>query len=425
MQNKIDKERIRKILEKNNKWWKKRDFELDFKPREIYPKIKRFMEGKQILALNGLRRVGKTTIMFKLAKDFIQGYGNKNIVYFSFDEFKEARLEEILEVYLDLFDKEIEDGKYLVLFDEIQKVEDWEEQLKRLYDENQNIKFVISGSESLFIEKSSKESLAGRIFDFKIRQLSFKEYLRFRGKEFDNLKLYKKEILSEFKKYLFSNGFPELIGKDKEVIEKYLRGTIIERIIYRDAPQVFKIREPEILEQILRIILKDPGRMINFNGLAGQLQISRQTISNYLNYLEKSFLIKKVYNYSGSQRKTERKMKKYYPAILLPETIKNYFGKAFETAIILDLEADYFWRDQYKNEVDTIKIERDDLFPIEIKPGEFSEKDLKPLKLFSKKFDTEKPTVITYDKKIKMEGIEVIPFYEYFLRKDKKEIKEK
>ncbi len=409
-------ERIESILERNNKWWKDGEVSLEFKPREIYPKIKRFMKQKQIISLTGLRRVGKTTIMLKIIEDFILKYGKENIMYFSFDEFRETRLDKIINTYLNMIEKDLEEENYLILFDEIQKVRDWEEQLKRIYDENPNIKFVISGSESLFIKKNSRESLAGRIFRFKIEPLTFKEYLKFKNKKFGNLKLYRKEILREFKNYLYCSGFPEIIDKSKEVIEEYIRETVIEKIIYRDLIQIFQIREPQILEQIFRIILREPGQIINLGQLAGQLGISRQTISNYLNYLEKSFLIKKIYNYSGSQRKTERKMKKYYSRILLPEIIENNFGKTFETAIILDLDADYFWRDQYKNEIDAIKIDKDKVFPIEIKSGDFLVKDLKPMNLFFKKFDTEKPIVITYNKKKEINHVNIILFYEYFLK---------
>ncbi|MEM5771873.1 MAG: AAA family ATPase, partial [Candidatus Aenigmatarchaeota archaeon] len=117
-----------------NPWWKG-EFKLSFKDREIYRKIQKFIPLPQIIALTGLRRVGKTTILFKLAEDAInQGLDPKNILYFSFDEFKAIEIKKIVSEYEELFGKNLRNGKFLFLFDEIQKLDDWENQLKAFYD---------------------------------------------------------------------------------------------------------------------------------------------------------------------------------------------------------------------------------------------------------------------------------------------------
>src|SRR3989344_315702 len=167
-------ERIIEVLERSNRWWRGK-FELEFKHREIYEEIKKYVSKKQIVALVGLKRTGKTTLLFKIIEDSLTRLQKENIVYFSFDEFKDIRLVDVVKAYSRLMNRDIEKGEYLFLLDEIQKVEDWEEQLKRLYDENKNIKFIISGSESLFIRKKSRESLAGRIYEFQINTLTFRE----------------------------------------------------------------------------------------------------------------------------------------------------------------------------------------------------------------------------------------------------------
>src|SRR3989344_3189107 len=227
----IQKEKIKKALFDSNPWWRQK-LEINYKDREIYPKLQKYIEAKQIIALTGLRRVGKTTIMLKIAKEKIDsGFASGNIVYFSFDNFRDLDLSELLEAYSEEYEKNIENSKYLFLFDEIQKINNWEEQVKRLYDLHANFKIIISGSESLFIRKKSKESLAGRMFEFKVESLSFREYLSFKG-----------------------------------------------------------------------LNLKPVG-------------LSRRVVSLYIGYLENSFLIKKIFNFSRNQRKTARKLKKYYPTI--------------------------------------------------------------------------------------------------------------
>src|SRR3989344_1484530 len=408
----MNDERVIEILNKSNKWWKEK-FEFKFKPRLVYKEIKKFMHVRQIISLTGLRRTGKTTIMLKIIYDNIPKFDRMNIIYFSFDEFRKIKLIEVINAYVEIINKDINKEKYLFLFDEIQKVENWEEQLKRIYDEHSNIKFIISGSESLFIRKKSRESLAGRMFEFQVKILTFKEFLSFKNLKFDNLSLYKEEILREYKNFLFSNGFPEMVGEKREIADKYVKNNVIEKIIYRDIPQIIPVQEPAILEQIFKIILNDPGEIISLDDLAKELRISRQTVSLYIGYLEKSFLIRKLYNFSRNARKTQRKLKKYYPTIISHELVeKNEMsGKVFETFIVNQLDAEFFWKDTYKNEVDIVKI-NSNILPIEIK---ISKVEARTLKLFMKKFKVDKGIILTYNTKEKINGVEAIPFYEFLI----------
>ena len=190
---KSKEEQIIEAIEETNKWWKGK-FDLKFKPREIYKKMKEYLEARQIVILTGLRRVGKTTLMLKIAQDAQEKINKENIFYFSFDDFKKGRIKEIINIYARLMKKDLDKETFLFLFDEIQKVEDWEEQIKRVYDNYRNIKIIMSGSESLFIKKQSRESLAGRFFEFHIQPLKFKEYLVFKNKQIENIELYKEEI---------------------------------------------------------------------------------------------------------------------------------------------------------------------------------------------------------------------------------------
>lgn len=411
----MDKEYIINLLEKNNSWWKG-NFKLNFKHRDIYDDIKKYLHLRHVISLTGLRRTGKTTIMKKIIEENLANYDKENIVYFSFDEAKEERLMNILETYELFLKKNLTKGKFLFLFDEIQKVEDWSSQLKTIYDLYPNIKFIISGSESLFIRKKTRESLAGRMFEFKINPLTFKEFLLFTGKKFDNLNLYRRELINELNKYMVCNGFPEIVSENEEICEKYINENVIEKILFKDIPQLVPIDNVPILEQILRIIMSAPGQILNFEELSKDLGISRQTASLYIDYLEKSFLIKKLYNYSRNPRKTQKRNKKYYPSVISIDLLKESekFGKAFETFLVNELKGEFFWRDAYKNEVDLILI-KPELIAIEIKSREVKERDLGPLHKFIKKYKPKKAIVVSYNIDKKIKDIEIIPFYKYLL----------
>lgn len=405
---------IKESLLDFNPWWKG-SFNSLFKERVVYSAMVKFLPLPQIIALTGLRRIGKTTLMLKIAEDHIkQGFNPKNIIYFSFDEFKDVEISQVIKEYEKLVVTDFRSGKYLLLFDEVQKLAGWENQLKSFYDLFKgSVKIVISGSESLFIRKKSKETLAGRIFEFKVEPLTFAEFLGFKGAKFEPITLYKKELDKLFLEFTLSLGFPELVGiTDKDIIRKYVRESILEKVIYRDLAILFGIKDISVVESLLNIFAEEPGQIIELSDLAKELGISRQSVSNYLVYLEKSFLLRKLYNYSGSRRKTERKLKKYYPAIISTELLFRQDSlsksKVFEWWLITQLRAEFFWRDSYQNEVDMILL-NPRLLPVEIK---FGNVEFSGLLAFMKRFKVDFGCVVSsereFEQKFEDKAISVI-----------------
>jgi predicted AAA+ superfamily ATPase len=279
--------KIKDVLRDLNPWWKEA-FRIEYKQREIYNQIKKFIQLPQIIAFTGLRRVGKTTLMLKIIEDAIEdGFDSRAIIYFSFDEFREVEIRAVMNEYEELMEREIGTGKYLLLLDEIQKLSNWENQLKSFYDVfGKRIKIIISGSESLFIRRKRKETLAGRIFEFKVGLLSFKEFLLFKGVNFEPVGLYERELAKLFNEFILTFGFPELVNIEKDVIKKYVKESIVEKVVYRDIPGLFKIKDISVIESLLNVIMEEPGQLIELSGLAKELKISRQTLSNYIVYLE-------------------------------------------------------------------------------------------------------------------------------------------
>jgi hypothetical protein len=413
---------IKEALQDFNPWWKG-EFQIEFKEREIYQQIQKFMPLPQIIAFTGLRRIGKTTLMFKIIEDSIKkGFNPKNIIYFSFDEFKEIEVRKLMGEYEELMEKTFRKEKYLLLLDEIQKLNNWEEQIKSIYDIfKAKIKIVVSGSESLFIKRKSKETLAGRIFEFKVEPLLFREFLAFKNFTFKPVELHKKELKKLLSEFTLTLGFPELAEvKDKEIIRKYVREGIIEKVIYKDMQILFNIRDIAEIESLLNMLLEEPGQIIDMSKLAKEMGISRQTLSNYLTYLEEAFFIRKLYNFSRNRRKIERKLKKYYPTIVSPDLLfrEDDFSKSrvFEWLIVSQLRADFFWRDPYKNEVDVVLVDKNPV-PVEIKYGKTGNKGVL---VFMKKFKVDRGYIISSNLEeeqiVDKKHISVIPAYKFLLR---------
>lgn len=404
-------QKLLNALVESNPWWKSGELRVEVKKRDLIDEISKYIPKKQIIAISGLRRVGKTTLFYGIIKELLLKNSPKSILYFSFDDFEKQELEEIIDAHTEINNQ----PPKFIFFDEIQKINNWSNKVKRIYD-NKKVKMFVSGSESLFIIKKTKETLAGRIFEFTLKPLSFKEYLRFKG-IYENYLLYQKEIKIAFKHYLKIGGFPELTEeKDAQIIRKYINEGIIEKAIFIDIPQIFKIENPSLIRTILNIIIDNPGMIIEINNLSRELGITRQSISKYLFYLETAQLIKKLYNYSKNKSTTEKKLKKYYLTFsCLGISYKQdeiYISKIVENICVLHTNANFFWRTPQKDEVDII-LDKKITLPVEIK---YSNKaNTKPITKFMKKYDLKKGIIITKDFEGKKENLEFIPLLKWLL----------
>lgn len=361
-------------LVEQNPWWKG-EFALGYRPREAYRRIEKALHSRFIVALTGLRRTGKTTLLLRIGQEAIRrGTNPKDVVYFSFDEFRAADIRQVLREYEALLNRRFGERRTILLLDEIQKLPGWQDQLKALYDAwGLKVKACVSGSESLFLRRGSKETLAGRLLEYAVEPLSFREYLDFRGQPTEPVGLYAGEIARAFPAYVRSLGFPELVDvTDRDVIRKYVRESLLSRVLYRDLPGIVRIRDPAALESLVNLLLEEPGQIWHLADLGRDLGLTRQTASQYVTLLERAFLLRKLYNYSRSRRKTERKLKRYYPAVISPDlafrTDDQSRARVLEWVVVTRLRAEFFWRDARRNEVDAVLTDGRPV-PVEVKSG--------------------------------------------------------
>src|SRR3989338_8045169 len=357
-----------KLEEFNHLWTSEKvdtELALPFK-RDIYPEIEKHMGKRFILALVGLRRVGKTTTMYQLIQKLIEAKIKKTaILFFSFDEVS-AKLNEVLETYKEIHNKDFREEKIYIFLDEIQKCSGWENEIKKYYDLYPKIKFIISGSESLFIRKKTKETLAGRIFEFTLSTFTFKEYLEFNKINKGDFK-YETKIKPFFLKFAEKGGFPETFSfKSDKDFKEYISALVVDKIVYKDIPQMFKIEDTEFLKILLELISMNPGMYVDYQSLSRQYGKDRRVIKNYISYLKDSFLITLLGNYRNGSTAI-RKIKRAYPTdnalIYLYKTKieEDFFGRMVETLAINSSEVLSFWKNG--NEIDMVK---DDI-PIEVK----------------------------------------------------------
>lgn len=419
-----------------NPWWSSGDVPerlLEEKKRDLYSEIEELLSSEQMVSIVGLRRTGKTTLMYQLIDELLKNsIPKERIMYFSFDK-KVTSLEDIVETYKEeiTMEETISEQTYL-FFDEIQKLDDWENQIKLLYDKNFPVKIVLSGSSSLTLKTGGKETLAGRNYTLKLPPLSFKEYLELSGvtltefseieETYKEVRLEKDKLISEFNRFIRFHGLPETIGMDDELSRRYIRSSLIDQVIYKDIPSNYNIDEPSVIEELLRIIAERPGMLLKFDSLASDLSRTRQTISNYIFYLENAFLLDLIYNYSGSFITSAKKLKKVYfshPSVVNSlTTSRDNLGRLVENHIINELDVEFFHRRKQK-EVDAVLRYQNVIIPIEIKYKEQIESsDEDDLNRFMEDEGLELGLMLTKDTFDVDETIKKIPVYFFLLYKE-------
>ena len=411
-------------LLKYNRHWEK-GFKYPFaKKRRFFDSVLKYLDKKQIVELIGLRRVGKTVLLFQIINHLLENKKNPfSIWYFTFDEEK-IKLENLLQSFAAQTQIDFRREKVFVFLDEIQKLDDFQSQIKIYYDLYPNLKFFISGSTSLFVKKKTQESLAGRIKSFFLSPLSFEEYLYFKDKSdlLEKPLVFKSEIEREFEIFLGSQLIESVyFSEEKERKEYFI--SIIKKIIFEDVPPVFSIDNPNILWKLVKIIGQNPGVFINYQNLSGELGVSNKTLSRYLFCLEESFLVKKVYNFSRNLMTSEKKMKRFYlasPSFSRAVADFTETGRLVENFAVSLKDYKFFWRDAYKHEVDFVEVKNSEIIPIEVKyKNRFSKKDFKSLVLFSKKFNAQKAVLfgkILEKKSAETDNLKISQEPIYFIR---------
>jgi len=385
-------------LERQNPQWEGGFFHPYEKKRFLFENLEHSLGSGMITAVHGLRRVGKSVLLKQLLNNCIQkGTSRKSTFYFSFDE-QAADFWETIREYERISGEKL-GRKNFIFLDEVQKVPDWKAKVKLLYDTS-GARIALCGSNSSKIRKGS-ESLAGRINEFHLPQLSFAEFLHLRGKE-ENPQLQHAAEL-EFNEFL-QKPFPQT-ALNPSLDPKEYAASIAKKIIFEDLPSVFPIDEPQLLHSLFSLICKNPGCMLEYSTVASDLGRDRKTVSLYLDYLGFGFLVRKLFNFSRNSFTSEKKLKKFYPSLaVFCECSEPLF---IEASIAQVLDAKFFWREKDRHEVDFVNASP--LAAFEVKySGNVAAADWSGLHKFSQHFP--EATVHLVSKK---EQEHTVPYYKF------------
>ena len=387
--------------------------------------MKNSLSHRQITIITGLRRVGKTTLMFQLIDALLKENVNPfHILYFSFDESQYA-LDEILEFYQqEVLQGDIRNHEKIFLFlDEIQKLPQWSEKIKMIYDLYPNVKITVSGSASILLFRHSRESLAGRFFEYTIQPLNFLEFLSFKNVEIDFQRetIFKTTIISHLNHFYKTGGFIEAISLNPLLLKKYFRETLLERVIFKDIPENFSVKRPALLLQLVQLVANQPGMYLDYKNVANDLNVDQRTVAEYITYLEYSLLIQKLYNFSPNWLTSEKKTKRAYlsnTGFTLAMAEKTEFPVIVEQFWINFLAGKYFYRSPQKDEVDLVLKNHQHPLPVEIKlRNKINLKGAKVLFKFMNRFQISTGLMITLDTEGQFnqngKTVHLIPYWKY------------
>ena len=277
---------MNELLYQYNPWWEEAYKNEGIKPRERYQvELRKYIDFKQIIILTGLRRVGKTTLMKLIIEELIsKGIEPNHILYVSLDDYllHKNNILDIVNEFRKIHKIKIEEKIYLFL-DEITCKENFQIQLKNIYDSQNTKIFVASSSASILRDK--KASLTGRAITVEIRPLDLEEYLYFKGviiKKRDR-QLYK----SYFLEYCKIGGLPENVLHPSR---EYLMN-LVDDIIQKDITAFHAIKNHQVVRDFFTLLMERSGKQLSINKIGKILGISPDTSKRYLGFFESTYLI--------------------------------------------------------------------------------------------------------------------------------------
>jgi predicted AAA+ superfamily ATPase len=292
------------------------------------------LESKKIISLIGVRRSGKSSLLFDTINQLRKKTAKENIIYINFEDdrlypLELSHLDLILESYYELYPQKRGEKIYLFL-DEVQVVENWELYIRRVYD-TENIQIYITGSSAKLLSTEIATSLRGRTITYEIFPFSFKEYLEYKN---ININLYSSKSLSfihnELENYLFDGGFAETIKEDKTISRKIL-SDYLELIVYKDIVDRYNISNRSLLKSLNKYCFTNLATLVSFTKLYNEFKsqgfkIGKDTIFNYVSHLEDAYAIFTLHIYRNSVKEEQRNPKKVY-------AIDNGFKKIYDYAM--------------------------------------------------------------------------------------------
>ncbi len=361
--------------------------------RDILEIIYPWIDRREAVVILGPRRAGKTSLLLLIAQMILKS--RKDVFYFDMEDPDDRDIVNAGPKAL----KQFIGGHGIVLIDEFHLLDDPSNFVKLTVDHHPEIKLFLTGSSSTAILSNFRDSMIGRIVEFDLYPLSFREFLMFKGEKryLNMLSLVEIEnptlpgyqlpgrVMELYFEYLLYGGYPEVVLSDDENVKVKLISQIFRIYAIRDLRMLLAGRDATTFEKIFLALIGTTPNLLNFSEIARDTGVSVKTAKEYVELLEALFLVKRLYPYRKNPRTEIRKSPKVYiiDTGMLSWGLGNFStlsrrskeaGMYVENAVFLELmrrlkphQKLRFWRKKSGVEVDFLLIGGGEIIPIEVK----------------------------------------------------------
>ena len=392
-----------------------------------------FFEKNVNYILVGLRRAGKSTLLYKIAKELVaNGCDWSQIIYINFEDdrllgFSVSDFNDIIETAHELTDEK----EIYYFFDEIQLVDGWEHFARRMADQKKRV--YITGSNAKMLSSEMAKTLGGRYLPKMIMPFSFTEALDYKNISHDDNAMHTTSKVAKVRKacqeYIATGGLPEvqLLTNKREYIK-----TVYEKVLLGDIIEREEVKNKLSLRLMVKKIAETVMSEISFNTLAGNVKAtgnktSTDSMIEYSSYAENAYLIFRTSNYVSKFADKEGTPRFYFydngllslflvdkKSALLENTVAVYLKRKYEDEVY------YFKSSQTGIDIDFYLPEQKTAIQVAYKLGDAEERETRSLfHLAEKSKDIEKLIIVTNEEEriIEKNGIEieVIPIHKFLL----------
>lgn len=334
--------------------------------RDLTSKLKDKLHKGKVIVLIGPRQVGKTTLINSLLSD---------IPYLFLDGDDAVVVDTLASANTETLKSIIGSYKY-VFIDEVQRIPNIGLKLKIIVDQIKEVQVIVSGSSAFEINHVTQEPLTGRKFEYHLFPISWNEFEA-------NAGYIKAQQQLELR--LLYGMYPDVInnfGNEYEILKN-----LVSSYLYKDILSLAGIRKSEVLEKILQALALQVGSEVSYNEIAQLVGVDKNTVNNYIDLLEKSFVIFRLNTFSKNLRNEIKANKKIY---FYDNGVRNMLignfnvlefrqdkGALWENFLVSErmkilsysqsLAKPYFWRTTQQQEIDYIEIEADAVNAFEFK----------------------------------------------------------
>ena len=420
---------MEKALIAQNRHWNSEKYPNLFS-RSLLASITKKMQAKEVHVLLGVRRSGKSTLFKLLINYLLEKADPLAILYINLDDpffsevWRDAKeLYRVVETSEKITKKKI---KYLLL-DEVQNVNGWERFVKSAYDADIFKKIFITGSNSSLLKGNYARLLSGRYITDYVYPLSFQEILNAQGiHSYKDLISAKPRVLGILDDILLYGSFPEVFKTEDRDLKREILLNYYETIIFKDCIANHNVRDIKTFKELAFYLISNISSLYSYNSLARAVKSNENTVREFVNILEDSFLMFEVKNFSYSIKTQSRSKKKIYcidnsflntisfkfsdnkgkllENLVFTEFLKNNFGEV------------YFY--QENKECDFILKQGKKLYAIQVSyevGASNLEREMEGLRSAMKKLNIQRGYIITYDTEMQLdEKISMVPFWKIY-----------